>query len=311
MALRFLRKALLFKIESTYGTDAVPVAGTDGLLVRNFQVQPLVVNYERREMVHPYYANDGQVVTGFYSQLEFEVELQGAGGAADAVPKWGPCMRACSHSQTINAGSNVTYAPVSLAQESATAYFQVDGRQHKMLGLRGNKFGFRIRAGNIPVLQFGYTGLHVQPTDTATATPDLSGFKKPVASNNANTTPFSLHAFAGKMREVTFDMGLQSVYRNLINSESVVITGRQPTANVTLESELIATKDWFGIIKAMTTGALSFTHGTSVGFRVAFNAPNAQITQPSEQPEDNILMLSAGLELQPTAGDDEYTIVTS
>lgn len=309
--LRFKRKVLLFKIEATYGVDAVPVAATDGLLVRSLSVMPLKLSYEDRSVVRPFYSNDGKIVTGKWSEMSFEIEIAGAGGAVDAVAKYGTVLRACGLAQTINATVSVQYDPVSTGEESATAYFQIDGRQHKMLGCRASKFGLMIKAGAIPVYQFSFIGLHVQPTDTALTPAALIGFTKPLAVNNANTTPFTLHGFAGKFREFTFDLGLQAPYRNLIGSESVQILGRKPTGKITLESELVATKDWWTSIKGETLGALAITHGTSAGNRVKFDAPNVQITEPDEPDEDGVLMFTAALDfLSGANGNDEFRITT-
>lgn len=310
--LRFKKKVLLFKIEGGgYGVDAAPAAATDGLLVRNLSVSPLKLSYEDRSIVRPFYANDGKIVTGKWSEVSFEIEIQGAGGAVDAIAKYAPVLRACGMAQTVNAGVSVQYDPVSAAFESATQYFQVDGRQHKILGSRASKFGVMISAGKIPVFQFTFIGLHVQPTDTALTPATLTGFQKPLASNNANTTPFTLHTFAGKFRELSVDFGLNTPYRNLMGSESVEILDRKVTGKITLESELVATKDWWTIMKAETLGALTCTQGTAVGFKVKFDAPNVQITEPEEGDDGGVLQLSAGLEMLSGAnGNDEFRITT-
>lgn len=309
--LRFRRKVLLAKIETTYGVDAVPVAATDGMLVRNLRVRALELAYDRRETVKTFYANEGQIVTGQWSTLEFEVEMAGAGGAVDAIPKYSPLLRACGLAQTVNATVSVQYDPVSSGEDALTAYFQMDGRQHKMLGCRGS-MGMRIAAGKIPVFTFRFVGLHVAPTDTALTPATLTGFTKPIGVNNANTTPFTLHAFAGKFREFTFDQANAVAYRNLPNSESVVTTGRLPVGRVTLESELVATKDWWTIIKGGTTGALAITHGTAVGNKVKIDAPNVQITTPDDSgDEDGVSMLAAALDFIPgSGGNDEFRITT-
>ena len=310
--LRFKRKVLLFKLESTYGTDSVPVASTDGLLVRNLSVSPLKLSYEARgPLVRPFYANDGQIVTGKWSEMSFEIEMAGAGGAVDAVAKYGPVLRACGFAQTVNAGVSVQYDPVSTGEESASAYWQVDGRQHKMLGCRCSKFAMMICAGKAPVFQVSFLGLHVQPTDTALTPATLTGFTKPVAVNNANTTPFTLHGFAGKFREFSFELGLETAYRNGPNHENVVTTGRMPKGKVTLESELVATKDWWTTIKGETLGALAITHGTVAGNKVSISAPNVQVTEPEDADDGGILILSAALDFQPSAaGNDEIRITT-
>lgn len=310
--LRFKRKWIGLKIEGAYGVDAVPAAATDSLLVKNLKVSPLRLGYERRDVVKTFYANEGDFATGQWSEIEFDVEIAGAGTAVDTVPKYGTALRACGLAQTVNALVSVQYDPVSSAEESATIYFQIDGRQHKMLGCRGSKFSLTIRAGAVPTYHFGFMGLHVQPTDTALTPGTFTGFQKPLAVNNANTTPFTLHTYAGKFREFTFDMGLQTVYRNLPNSESIVITGRTPTGRITLESELVATKDWWTIIKGMTNGALACTQGTVAFNKVKFDAPNVQLTEPDDSgEEDGVSMLAVGLNFIPGAGgNDEFRITT-
>jgi len=310
--LKFKRKVLLAKIEGTYAVDSVPVAATDAVLVRNLRVRPLRLGYERRELAKTFYANEGDIVTGQWSEIEFDLEIAGAGTAVDTVAKYGPLLRGCGIAQTVNAAVSVQYDPVSSGEESLSIYFQIDGRQHKLLGCRGSRFGFTIRAGAVPYYHFSFIGLHVQPTDAALTPGTFTGFQKPLSVNNANTTPFTLHTFAGKLREFTFDAGLQTAYRNLVGSESVVITGRTPTGSITLESELVATKDWWTIVKAMTAGALTLTHGTVAANKVKFDAPNAQLTEPDDSgEEDGVSMLTMGLNFIPGAGgNDEFRITT-
>lgn len=308
--LRYKRKVLLLKIEGTYGVDATPVAATDALLVRNLRPVPLDPKYEKRDTVRSFYANDGQIIVAQLSRIAFEIEMAGAGTSAITVAKYAAALRMCALAETIG-GADVTYAPITGAEEAASIYYQIDGKQHKMLGCRGN-LGMRVRAGSLPVYTFDVMGMHVQQTDAALTPGTFTGFQKPVAVNNANTTPFTLHTFAGKFREFTFDMGNQVFYRNLPNSESVVITGRNPTGKVSLESELNATKDWQTIIKAMTLGALTFTQGIVAFNKVTFAGAQAQLTTPDDSgEEEGVSMTSLELNFVPSAaGNDEYSIKT-
>jgi len=259
----------------------------------------------------PYFGNKGRIVAGQFGAMSFEVEVAGAGGAVDAVPKYGPLLRACGMSQTVNAAVSVVYAPITTAEESASIYFYLDGRLQKLLGSLGN-VTLRIAAGRIPVYAFEFIGLHVQPTDVALPTPTLTGFTKPVAVNNANTTPFTLHAFAGKFRELTLTTGNVLPYRNLPNSEAIRFVDRKAMGSIRLEKELVAAKDWETLIKAGTLGALACTQGTVAGNKVAIAAANVQLTEPEETEEDGIAMLGMRLELTPSAaGNDEFSITTT
>lgn len=311
--LKFKRKVVLMKVEATYGVDSVPVAATDALLVRNLKVNALNIGKERRVTVKTFYANEGDIVTGQWSTIDFEIELAGAGTAVDTVAKYGVALAACGIAQTVNATVSVQYDPISTLESAVTIYFQIDGRQHKMLGCRGSKFGFRIAAGAIPVYMFSFIGLHVQPTDAALTPGTLTGFQKPLAVNNANTTPFTLHGYAGVFRELTFDAGLETNYRNLPGSESVAITGRNPTGSITLESKLVATRDWWTSVKAGTNGVLTFTHGTAVANRVKFDGTNTQLVDLDDSGEEQgVSMTKLGLNFIPGAtGNDEFRITTT
>lgn len=305
------RKVVLFKIEGTKGVDAAPAAATDALLVRNFQFNPLQLAYEDRDYAVPYFGNKGKVIAGQWAECSFEIEMAGAGGAVDAVPKWGPVARACGMAQTVNAAVSVVYAPVTTNEVTGSLYFYLDGRLHKILSWMGN-LEARAVAGRIPVLAFSGIGLHVAPSDSALVTPTLTGFTKPVAVNAANTTPATLHAFAGKIREISFATGNVLPYRNLPNSESIQFVDRMSRGSVRMEDELVATKDWWTSIKNGTLGALSLQQGQTAGNKVTLAAPNVQLTEPAMDEEDGISMVRMSMELQPSAaGNDEFSITTT
>jgi len=302
------RKVILAKNEGTYGVDPTPAGATDAMLVRNFQIRPLQQNYDRRDFAVPYFGNFGQIVAGSFVECSFEIEMAGS-GAAGTAPKYGPLLKSCMMSETLSPGVSATYAPISAAETSVAIYFYMDGRLHKVLGAFGNVEA-GVVAGRIPVWRFSFIGLYALPTDTALASPTLTSFQKPLAVNNANTTPATLFTFAGKFREVSLATGNVLEYRNLPNSEAVRWTDRSSTGKVTLEDELVATKDWWTIVKNMTLGALAVTHGTVAGNKVQVNAAQVQLTNPEISEENGIAMIGMAMDLQPSsAGNDEFSIV--
>lgn len=310
MPLRWKKKVVLAKKEVTYGTDSVPVVGTDAMLVRNVSFRPLQLQYDDRDYDVPYFGNKGRIIGAQWSELAFEVEAAG-GGAAGTAPKWGVLHQGCGMSETINVGVSAVYAPVSANESSLTFYWRMDGREHKLLGAMGN-VELRIAAGRIPVWAYSFIGLHVQPTDVALGTPTLTAFQKPLAVNKANTTPFTLHGFAGKFREMSIQTGNVIPYRNLPNSEAVRFVDRNARGSVRMEDELIATKDWWTIVKNGTLGALNFVHGATAGNIITVAAANVQITEPDISTEDSLAMLGCAMELQPSAaGNDEFSITVT
>lgn len=308
--LKWQTKSLLLKAEVTYGTDPVPVVATNAILARNVSIKPLRLLTDEREFVVPNFGNQGHIVAGQFVEIDFDVEMAG-GGAAGTAPKYGPALIACGLSETVNAGVSVVYTPttpVVASDTSCTIYLNIGGRLHKITGALGSVKGM-LPAGKIPYFSFHFVGLFAVPTDVALAGLTLTGYQKPLAVNLANTTPNTLHTFAGKFRSQEFDLGNKLDYRNLPNSEAVRFLDRNATARFSLEGEAIAGKDWWTIIKAGTTGAWACTHGTAAGNKVKFDAANVQLLEPDSGDESGVEMMTMPADLIPsTAGNDELTI---
>ena len=110
------KKYILAKIETTYGTDPTPAAA-NAILTSGLQRSLYEGNVVTRELDRETLGNDETVNTAPYVMIEFAVELAGAGTAGDA-PDYGVLLRACGFAETIDAGVDVEYAPVSSGFES-------------------------------------------------------------------------------------------------------------------------------------------------------------------------------------------------
>lgn len=307
MALRWKRKAITAKAEGTYGVDSVPAAATDAILCRNVSIEPLQLTYDQREFALPWFGGFGKIPSDGFVKLDFEVEAAGS-AAAGTAPAYGPLLKACGMGETIVAVTSVTYAPVS-TENSVSIYMYIDGRLHKILGSLGTAV-LMFEAGKVPIYKFSFIGLFSTPTDSALITPTVSAYIKPVAVNKVNTTPATLHTFSGKFASLSLDVGNVLSPRTLVNDQSVGFTDRKSVGSVTLEDELIATKDWWTIVKAGTTGALAFTHGTVAANKIQLTGPAVQLTDPKLSESNGISMLTMGMEFTPTAaGNDEFAIV--
>lgn len=308
--LKWNKKLVLVKVEGTYGTDSVPVVGTDAMLARNVSVKPLRLTTDERDYVVPHFGSQGWLVAGKFIEIDFEVEVAGAGAAGSAAP-YGICLKACQLAETLNAGVSAVYTPTTplvAADVSASIYFNQGGKLFKALGCLGT-VKVVLEAGKVPVYQFHFVGLVVVPTDTALAAITVTAFQKPLAVNNANTTPATLFAVAAKFRRIEIDMGNKIDYRNLPNSEAVRYLDRKSSANFVFEAEAVAFKDWWTTITAETKGALAVTQGTVAGNKVAFAAATVQLGEQSLANENGVAMESYPAALVPTAaGNDEFTI---
>ncbi len=305
MALKSKKIVLLAKIETTYGTDALPTGAANAILAINPKLTPLVLAANARNLALPYFANEGKIVAGKHVQLTFEVELAGA-GAAGTAPQWGALLKGCAMAETLNAGVSAVYSPISAGEQSLSLYYCVDGAQHTLVGARGS-FAMKFTQGGIPLLTFKFIGLYTTPTDTALPAPTFSA-TKPVAVTQSNTTPVSLHGYAGHFASASLDIANANVYRNLIGLEEITFTERKPVGSFDLERPSMAAKDFFSLAVGGITGAFTLTHGTLAGNKVKVDAPAVQLGAPAMGSANGVETLTMPGDLTPVLGNDELII---
>lgn len=306
---------LAAKVESTYGTDPVPTGAANSMLIGSLELKPIQGETVERNIIRPYFgAVQGLLVTS-YATASFEVEIA-ASGTAGTAPQYSPLLKACGFSETIVATTSVTYAPITPttltdANTSATLYFNKGGIQHIMLGARGT-VTFDMTAKKIPVMKFSFTGLLGTITDAALPTATYTAYQ-PVPVNTANTVPtITLNgAFASPIVEtISFDVGNEVKYRNLIGAEMVIIGARKTKGSITIQAPTIATKDFFSASRTNAVGTLSVMHGTVAGNKVQISSATNGFDPdvPDYKSTDGVDMLQIPFTLLPIVGNDEFTI---
>ncbi len=205
------------------------------------------------------------------------------------------------------AGLASTYTPLSASFPSLTLYYNLDGVRHKMLGARGT-VAFDINAKQIPVMKYKFNGIWADPTDSAAPTPDYSGFQIPKVANTANTSAFSLFSYQGYMESCSLDIANDVQHRTLIGYEEITLVDRKAAGTMVIEAVPLATKDFFAIAEAGTTGAFSLTHGTVGGNKVLLSAPRVSIGNVDYKESQGVAMLSIPFVASPSSGNDEVSI---
>ena len=208
---------------------------------------------------------------------------------------------------TYSIDAQVAYQRISSAFESVTEYFNMDGKRHILLGSRGT-MGLRLNARRVPFFAFDFLSLYAAPSDTALPTDVFTAWKKPLPVNNANSSGFTLHSYAGKLYGLELDVGSGLVYRNIVGTEDVQITDYGATGKVTIEDPTQAQKDYFAAVTGVTLGALNLLHGTTAGNQVHIHAPAAQLTNPAFEDRDSVIALALAQRLVPNLGNDELSI---
>lgn len=306
--LKWRRKVALAKLETTYGTDSVPTGAANAMLLTNIEFAPMDGEDTTREIEWPHLGAQPQIPTGLRATLSGGVELVGS-GTAGVPPAWGPLLRACGCAQVITPDTNVEYMPISTEMESLTVHFWIDGIRHILRGARGTAV-LSISAQGVPSIRFTLTGLWSTPTDTAPATPVLTGFRAPLVATTAHTPVFTVDGTPLVLREFSFDLGNAVEPRLLIGREEIMITDRQELISTTVEAVPLATLDPFAFAQDHNeTFAVTITHGITEGFRTTVSAPRCQMMRLSGY-ANNQGVLEWPLRMRPlfNTGNDQFVI---
>lgn len=298
-------KALLAKIETSYGTDPVPTGAANAVLASNVSLRPMEGQDLNRDLMVPFMGNTGDIPVDVHVALDFEVELAGSGTAGTA-PAFGPLLRACGLAETVTVGTDVTYTPVSTGFESVSIYFNIDGGLHKLLGARGSVKA-TVAKSAIPKLAFTFRGLFAPVTATALPAVTLTAWKDPLPASTTNTPTVTLHGQACVLESLEVDLVNQVEGRFLVGSESIVIVDRKPAGTASIEALPIGTVNWFAKAQPpKATGALALVHGVGAGKICQIDAPRVEIGRPSQTQVQGILHDQLPLKPRPTdAGNDE------
>lgn len=303
MALIEKRKGLAGKLEATYATDPTIAEATDSIQTRGLAVTPYDAEFISRELDRSTFGAESEIVVAKKVNVNFEVEAAGAGAAGDA-PAWGSLIRASGFAETISAGVDVQYDPVSTGFESIYFEANLDGNQHVAKGAFGT-FTLNMGSRAIPQMAYEFQGLYEAPSAVSLPTYTLTGFQVPEAVNNANTITATLHSESLAMSGFEISMNNQLEHIDTVGSERIEFVDRQVRGTITFELPAISAKDWFASVDARTTGALAIQHGDTAGNIFKVDAPVVELSNPTVSAEQGRFLLTLDVLLLPNTGNDE------
>jgi len=311
MALFTRKTSVLAKIESTYGTDAIPTENGNALVVSNVTLTPMELDTADRAIMQPYLGSATQVVVGQKTMLDFEVEITGAGTSAVTIPKFDALLQACGFAGVVNTTVSYDYTPVSSGMKSVTLYCFIDGIKHALVGAMGS-VDFDFTTKQIPKMKFKFVGLYSVPTDSANPALVLTGWQTPVGVNNTNTTGFDIHGYAGVLQSLQISMNNTISYQNLVGEEYVTITDRKVSGQIVMKMpDTLAVKNWFIEAMNLTAGVLTLTHGTAAFNKFKVDCQNVQVSKPTYGDLEGVRTIQMQLTFIPTsAGNNEVKFST-
>jgi hypothetical protein len=313
--------AVLFKPETIYGTDSVPAAATDALLLRKFTCKPLDAKYVNVPEIRPYMGGALDLVGASWVSGSFDISLGGS-GTAGTVTQWGDILRASGFAEVVTAATRVDYTLISTALESASMYYYDDGVLKKVLGQRCNITSFKMGFGDVPQMSVAFIGLDGGETAVAPPALTLTAWKPPVPVNSANSglltlgCTYSAGALTGgttyPSQGLEFSLGGKMSYMDILGGETVDFTDRDVTGKITLDLTAAQEISNSAIVKAGTTTGLGLVHGTVAGHKLLVFMPNVQLKNPAKVSLNGRRLISYDINPVPTAGtgNDEVRIVT-
>lgn len=311
MSLSMKSMVLLAKVQTAKGAAASPTGAANAILCRGLTPQPLSGSFKERSLIRLAKGNYGAIVAGEHRVLEFEVELAG-GGAAGAVPKYGPLLMGCGLSETVTPSTNVVYQPTATMGSYLTLEAYLEGVRFRMTDALGT-VSFVLTAEEIPVLKFQFIGTYEQVTDAgAPSGVVFTGFQQPLTVGKVNTPVCTLDGTPLVLKSLTLDLANQLKWVDYVNDAGVRSPDRKPVASAVFEMTTVATKDWIGKARSGATMELAVTHGVTAGGIVGFSAPALQFSSsPSLSNDNEVAMINAQFAVMPVNGNDELVLTVA
>ncbi|OIP98856.1 MAG: hypothetical protein AUK35_09655 [Zetaproteobacteria bacterium CG2_30_46_52] len=303
------RMGIAVAVETMYGSDKLPTAALNAMLVENVKLGALDGDEIERPHVRP--GSSGAFFKTLINKrvtLSFDVRLRGA-GAAGGMPAIDPIMRAIGFAGFTVASTHRQYKLVSDGEESATVYLfrggATAGIRHRLLGVRG-AWKFTVSGKSDGILSVSLIGLYTDPTShPMPADFNFTGFTAvPIPPVNKQNTTFTLGGYAAILEKLDIDSGIKAVHRPLVNYESVDITERAITGSITIQEPTLATKDFFSSAYG-DPEVLVFENGLSAGQIIRIDGPRVQRLKPELGESEGIANLTIPLVFLPSDGGDD------
>lgn len=304
------KRLLFYKIETTEGVDAAPVAA-DAIVTRNLQP----VNYESetrvREIDGAYFGARPESKSNLRGRTSFEVELTGS-GTANVAPPWMKLLRIAGMDAGVPGGTSVVQKPISAGIPSATLWDYTDTLRDRLTGSRAD-FRMTFEDDQFPFISMDVQGYpHTNLADqSAPVAPNVAAFQTPLYFNNENST-FLLDGYAAELRRIEYSAGAVLTPRSFVGSlDRVKYRNRVWTATALIKCPDIGAKNYFLNVRPGTQVPHKITHGLVAGSIVEVEALRSEIGLIQKADEEGDLMLSIPMRLIPSAaGNDEISITT-
>jgi hypothetical protein len=304
-------KMLLYKVESTKGTDAAPVAGSDLILpMGDLQIAVQTDQDTGAGELKGTFGPGASVTIKQTLSLDVESRVRGLGqgAAARTQPDVHPLLMASGHAVTTSGNGTSTarsaqYKPTSVVAnlKTATAYLYEDGLLWKLIGAV-NDLQFTASMDALKVrakIQSKYTA------PTTAAVPALTAPTERLFRMTSTLCTLSDGASLN-VGSFTFDAGVSVEEAYETGLHEIQVVDRDPM--ITIDPRAVATAAEWTALSNATSVALTATFVNELGETLVFFAPKAVPKEITRQTRAGQIVSQRVYSLKETTWDDQYTI---
>ncbi len=209
-----------------------------------------------------------------------------------------------------SADQGFSYRPISAGVPSATVAIYQEGLKKQLVGARGTVTVANVN-GEPSFLEFNFTGVYDAVTDEALLSPVYEPTIPPVFLDvKVNATGGS-----GCFANLGIDLGTTVTPRDCAKAAngaiSVFITDRNPVGTVDPEMELVADRDFYGMLESGSPSSLYAEWGEVAGNTIILSGPYVIASDVGDGERDGIAVADLALEFRTPGvdtGDDELFI---
>lgn len=298
------REMLLIKIETTQGTDAVPTAALDAVLVEDIGWSYAGARMVERNPIKGTLGKFQSIFAGTLMEMSFKAEIKGS-GVLGTPPEIGPVLRGCAIGETIVASTSVSYSPVSTAHDSVTIYYFEDGSRYDILGCLGD-VNLTLPVGELGMAEFTFTGHVVGPTDVALPVGTFDAVKPPAILGGT----FSTLGFAAVIKSLSLNLGNEVATPEDFNAAdgygNVFVADNDPAGTFDPEATTIAVKDFHDEWRGGNSGVIQTGTIGPATERYALTFPTAYYREIGPGDRDGLRAYEIGYAA--TGDDSAFTL---
>lgn len=303
---KWRNKAILIKLETAYGVDATPTGALNWIEARNVSLTPMDNDKVQRNIDLPYMGDAGSIIVTSWAKLSFDVVVAPS-GAAGVAPKWAPLLLACGMAETITATTSAAYNLVSSAFSSVCGIINIDGTNHKLLGMRGDVKG-KLSAKGVYTLSFSFDANYISPVAALLPTVTRTGWMIEEGVNSTNTLPVTINAVPLAFSALDWALGNKVSRIDLPGPQrEIFITDRATTGSITVLAPDLTVFNPFVLAEQATVIPLSLTHGSAAGKKAKTDMQTRILNVEYDQIEGAVAY-KLTLDPVPVAGNDEIAL---